>query len=147
MTILKIPKRPQATRLPSLPNFLKRVLSIDELKATVTELQAKLGKYENYWQQCDIDTVSAQSELGGDLPNEKTHLSLLIAENERLRNPWVSVDDELPKVDGEYYVSYTNYNFRPPQSWLGVCDLKSGRWNDSHATVTDWMHIPPLNKE
>ena len=62
---------------------------------------------------------------------------------EKLENPWVSVDDRLPEVDGEYLV------WTIGGEYLVRCSHALGERLDNtwKAHYTHWMPIPPSPKE
>lgn len=66
------------------------------------------------------------------------------AENiQKLRNPWISVDERLPKKDGEYVLVYIPKHNEVFQAFL--CD---NEWIGAPTgeEVTHWMPIPKLKK-
>jgi formamidopyrimidine-DNA glycosylase len=63
---------------------------------------------------------------------------------QKLRNPWISVEERLPEEHSKVLIMFCNgavtYN-----DYIGVGDINCMKAHSK--TITHWMPIPELNKE
>lgn len=71
-----------------------------------------------------------------------------IEQLERLRNPWISVEDELPECGDECLVCFGDSDIRPEIDHMDI-EVEYGDfyWVNFDGEVTHWMPLPNAPKE
>lgn len=83
----------------------------------------------------EIERLKSKLQAADDLN------ALLTAELEKAKSPWISVEDRLPKEDGNYLALFKRNNY------MCTLEFKNNYWKVAgyQSDITHWMPIPKLN--
>jgi len=91
--------------------------------------------------------LDAKVPRGNDETDEEWSIESRIGELERLRNPWIDINDDLPEYSQPVFIrGDESAGTNAGGVWWDASGIFNGEWEtDKSCEITHWMPIPDIN--